>query len=93
MHIAISAPIKKEFEETVSQTFPDSTFPASWKLPIKAHNIYESAQSNRSLYILSILCIPCQLAHALTQGSERLALDEPTNHLDIKYQLQMESTI
>ena len=25
---AISAPIKKEFEETVSQTFPDSTFPA-----------------------------------------------------------------
>ena len=26
MHIAISAPIKKEFEETVSQTFPDSTF-------------------------------------------------------------------
>ena len=28
MHIAISAPIKKEFEETVSQPFPDSTFPA-----------------------------------------------------------------
>ena len=28
MHIAISAPIKKKFEETVSQTFPDSTFPA-----------------------------------------------------------------
>ena len=28
MHIAISAPIKKEFEETDSQTFPDSTFPA-----------------------------------------------------------------
>lgn len=25
MHIAISVPIKKEFEETVSQTFPDST--------------------------------------------------------------------
>lgn len=61
----------------------------SWKLPIKAHNIYESAQSNRSLYILSILCIPCQLAHALTQGSECLALDELTNHLDIKYQLQI----
>ena len=50
---------------------------------------YESAQSNRSLYILSILCIPCQLAYALTQGFERLALDEPTNHLDIKYQLQI----
>ena len=61
----------------------------SWKLPIKAHNIYESAQSNRSLYILSILCTPCQLAYALTQGSECLALDEPTNHLDIKYQLQI----
>ena len=61
----------------------------SWKLPIKAHKIYESAQSNRSLYILSILCIPCQLAHALTQGSECLVLDEPTNHLDIKYQLQI----
>lgn len=28
MHIAISAPLKKEFEETVSQTFPDSTLPA-----------------------------------------------------------------
>ena len=28
MHIAISAPLKKEFEETVSQMFPDSTFPA-----------------------------------------------------------------
>lgn len=28
MHIAISAPIKKEFEKTVSQTFPDSTFSA-----------------------------------------------------------------
>ena len=65
----------------------------SWKLPIKTHKIYESAQSNRSLYILSILCIPCQLARALTQGSECLVLDEPTNHLDIKYQLQMESTI
>ena len=46
----------------------------SWKLPIKAHKIYESAQSNRSPYILSILCIPCQLAHALTQGSECLVL-------------------
>lgn len=39
--------------------------------------------------ILSILCILCQLAHALTQGSECLALDELTNHLDIKYQLQI----
>lgn len=61
------------FENEIIPYFYQLNFP-SWKLSLKAHKIYELSQSNRSLYILSILCIPCQIAllHRAAEAITRL---------------------